>query len=185
MSDHIYYVWAVLSPRSPRPRGSPRSPRPRGRARPCGPHRVHRPARPRRHHRPAGPFRATGPAGKPGPAGERGPTGPTGVPGPAGPTGATGAPGAAGPVGPTGATGTVPADSAASFFNYQAQFTPGQPVDLFPGATDPTGAIHSGGQPGCRPGSGPVLGQLQGLRHPGATGLYPNNPQLQWDSPPK
>lgn len=100
---------------------------------------------------PPGPAGPTGAQGPPGPAGERGPAGPTGSTGPQGPTGITGpqgpsgATGPAGPVGPTGATGTVPADSAASFFNYQAQFTPGQPVDLFPGATDPTGAITQAG----------------------------------------
>lgn len=61
-----------------------------------------------------------------------GPPGPQGEPGPAGPTGATGS---------TGPAGTVPSSSAASFYTFQAQFTPGQSIDLFPGAADPTGNI--------------------------------------------
>lgn len=150
MSDHIYYYGRCCCPGPPGPAGPTGAqgpPGPAGERGPAGPTGSTGPQGPTGITGPQGPSGATGPAGEPGPTGERGPTGPTGVPGPAGPTGATGAPGAAGPVGPTGATGTVPADSAASFFNYQAQFTPGQPVDLFPGATDPTGAItQAGGQ---------------------------------------
>ena len=78
---------------------------------------------------PAGP---TGATGSTGPQGEQGPPGPQGEPGPAGPTGATGS---------TGPAGTVPPSSAASFYTFQAQFTPGQNIDLFPGAADPTGNI--------------------------------------------
>lgn len=130
MSDHIYYYGRCCCPGPPGPAGERGPAGPTGSTGPQGPTGI---------TGPQGPSGATGPAGEPGPAG------PTGAPGPAGPTGATGAPGAAGPVGPTGATGTVPTDSAASFFSYQAQFTPGQPVDLFPGATDPTGAITQAG----------------------------------------
>lgn len=46
-----------------------------------------------------------------------------------------------GPTGATGPEGTVPQDSAASFYTYEALFTPGQAISLFPQATDPTGEI--------------------------------------------
>lgn len=85
-----------------------------------------------------------GPQGEPGPAGPTGATGSTGLQGEQGPPGPQGEPGPAGPTGPTGSTGpagTVPPSSAASFYTFQAQFTPGQSIDLFPGAADPTGNI--------------------------------------------
>ena len=105
---------------------------------------------------PAGPQGVTGPTGPTGPTGA---TGPQGVPGATGPAGATGSPGPTGSVGPTGPTGAtgpqgetgptgaVPPDSAASFYTYQAQFSQGQLMDLFPAVTDPTGAIT---QPGSQ-----------------------------------
>ncbi len=87
---------------------------------------------------PRGAAGPTGATGATGPTGPQGATGPQGNPGPTGPTGPAGA---TGPTGPTGATGVVPPDSAASFFNYQGLFTPGQQIDLFPQAEDPTGKI--------------------------------------------
>ena len=85
-----------------------------------------------------------GVAGPAGPTGATGPTGPQGEPGVPGATGPQGDQGPTGPTGPTGATGpegTVPQDSAASFYTYEAQFSPGQTISLLPQATDPTGEI--------------------------------------------
>ncbi len=90
---------------------------------------------------PTGATGATGPQGEPGPTGATGPTGPQGEPGLTGATGATGPQGEPGPTGATGATGTVPADSAASYYNFQARFTSGEQIPLFPQYTDPQGNI--------------------------------------------
>ena len=102
---------------------------------------------------PAGATGATGPqgpqgiAGPAGATGATGPQGPQGIAGPAGATGATGPQGPqgiAGPAGATGATGPTgifPQDSAASFYSYEALFTPGQNLALLPGVVDPTGNI--------------------------------------------
>lgn len=88
-----------------------------------------------------GPQGATGPTGPTGATGEPGPQGATGPTGPMGATGEAGPQGATGPTGPTGATGTLTEDSAASFYNYEALFTPGQNLDLFSQVADPTGNI--------------------------------------------
>jgi len=90
---------------------------------------------------PTGATGATGPQGEPGPAGATGATGPQGEPGPAGATGATGPQGEPGPTGATGATGTVPTDSAASYYNFQAQLTSGEQIPVFSQYTDPQGNI--------------------------------------------
>lgn len=81
---------------------------------------------------------ATGPIGVTGATGVTGPTGVTGATGATGPTGVTGATGA---TGPTGAAGMVPDDVFASFNTFQAQFTMGSRIALFPDVTDPTGHI--------------------------------------------
>lgn len=86
----------------------------------------------------------TGPQGEPGPTGPQGEPGPTGPQGAPGPTGLQGAPGPTGPQGepgPTGPTGAPPPVSAASFYAYEAAFTPGQAIDLLPAVADATGAI--------------------------------------------
>ena len=67
--------------------------------------------------------------------------GPQGEPGPAGATGATGPQGEPGPTGATGATGAVPTDSAASYYNFQAQLTSGEQIPVFSQYTDPQGNI--------------------------------------------
>ena len=90
---------------------------------------------------PTGATGATGPIGITGPTGATGATGPTGVTGPTGATGVTGPTGITGPTGATGADGIVQDDVFASFNNYQAQFTVGNPLSLFPDVTDPTGQI--------------------------------------------
>ena len=90
---------------------------------------------------PTGATGVTGPIGITGPTGATGATGPTGITGPTGATGATGPTGITGPTGATGADGIVPDDVFASFNNYQAQFTVGNPLSLFPDVTDPTGQI--------------------------------------------
>ena len=79
----------------------------------------------------------------------RGATGATGAAGPQGATGATGATGPMGSTGPTGETGPtgpageLPDDSFASFSTYQAIFTIGNPIPLYPAITDTTGNITS------------------------------------------
>ena len=138
MSDHIYYYGRCCCPGSPGPTGAQGPLAPRGEPRPCGPHRVPGPQGPAGITRPAGPLLGRRPVWKPGPAGRARAHRPHWGTRPCWSYGATGAPGLRTP-GPTGATGTVPADSAASFFNYQAQFTPGQSVDLFPGNGPPRG----------------------------------------------
>ena len=95
---------------------------------------------------PAGP---TGPQGETGATGVTGATGATGSQGVTGVTGATGATGSTGSTGPTGETGPtgpageLPDDSFASFSTYQAIFTNGNPIPLYPAITDTTGNITS------------------------------------------
>ena len=152
--DHVYYYGRpCCCPGPPGPQGEPGPAGPTGATGSTGPQGEQGPPGPQGEPGPAGP---TGATGSTGPQGEQGPPGPQGEPGPAGPTGATGStgpqgeqgppgpqgePGPAGPTGATGPAGTVPPDSAASFYTFQAQFTPGQSIDLFTGAADPTGNI--------------------------------------------
>ena len=83
------------------------------------------------------------PRGATGATGAAGPQGVTGVTGATGATGSTGSTGPTGETGPTGPAGELPDDSFASFSTYQAIFTNGNPIPLYPAITDTTGNITS------------------------------------------
>ena len=160
--DHIYYRRCCCCSGPPGPQGIPGPAGAMGATGPQGPQGIAGPAGATGATGPQGPQGIAGPAGATGATGPQGPQGiagpagatgatgsqgPQGIPGPAGTTGATGPQGPQGITGPTGATGAtgptgvLPQDSAASFYSYEALFTPGQNLDLLPGAVDPTGNI--------------------------------------------